>query len=231
MTVLSAIRKAVLRTVGTVPSGIFVSTDRVAQEFADLSNEVARDIVGSHDWRALTSIATLVADGVQTAYPLPDDYDRMVMASIVQDAQSWFWGYDTIGSVDEWIYYQNGGWQPIHGAWIILENQFQFSPAPTGNAVFPYITKNYAIDANGVIKREFTADDDTFRLDERLLTLGLISRWREQKGLDATLDGANYELALSQAQARDAGARIIRTASRYTGPLNTYLAWPGILGP
>ena len=210
MSVFSAIKRAVLRAEGTHITEAYSSTDQVSLEMADLANEVAEDIAKGYDWRDLTKVHTITGDGVQTAFLKPADYDRMVGSSAVDDVANWFWGYHPFRSVNEWMQFVNGGYglmQP--GGWIIIGGEYQFYPAPTGDATFPYISGWYARSESGVIKEEFTADDDTFALDERLLTLGLIWRWKAQKGLEYSEDMASYNLALSQAQARDKGARVI----------------------
>lgn len=215
MTVLTAIRSAVLRATGVRVTQVFASTEQIAVEMADLVNEVATDIARSHPWQALTAIATVVPDGGEV-YDLPTDYDRM--AGGIEDVASWLWGYSMFTSVNQWMQFRSGTYAIISpGGWIILGNQFNFYPVPAGDAEYPYISKNWALSDMAEAKAAFTADDDTFVLDERLLTLGLIWRWMDQKGLQYSEAMATYELALSQAQARDKGSRAYRTPTRRFG--------------
>ncbi|HAW53720.1 MAG TPA: hypothetical protein DEB52_16900 [Hyphomonas sp.] len=213
--ILPAIKSAILRVTGVVVQEVFTSTDMIAVEMADLVNDVAADIALSHDWRALTKVHQVVGDG-SFAYPLPSDYDRMVLASDVDDAASWFWGYHPFDTVNEWMRFKAGAYSIVSpGGWIIIGDEFQFYPAPNGTAQYPYISNAWARDVNGVPKSTFTADDDTFVLDDRLLTLGLIWRWLDQKDMPYAEAMQTYETALSQAQTRDRGARVIGTASRH----------------
>ena len=196
--ILPAIKSAILRVTGVVVQEVFTSTDMIAVEMADLVNDVAADIALSHDWRALTKVHQVVGDG-SFAYPLPSDYDRMVLAT-----------------VNEWMRFKAGAYSIVSpGGWIIIGDEFQFYPAPNGTAQYPYISNAWARDVNGVPKSTFTADDDTFVLDDRLLTLGLIWRWLDQKDMPYAEAMQTYETALSQAQTRDRGARVIGTASRH----------------
>lgn len=236
MTVLSALQPAMVRLVGRRPNTIFSTQNQTEMELADLATEVATDIMKSHDWRALTQIATLVGDGATTAFDKPADYDRMVQGQDMTDRASWFWNYTPASDLNEWLMLQDGGWAAITpGWWILLDEKFQFYPAPSSDAQYPYISKNFARSApasgTGVItpKAAFSADDDTFKLDERLLTLGVIWRYREQKGMGYAEDMATYETALSQAQARDRGSRTIRRPERPAYP-NAGWAWPWSLG-
>lgn len=233
MTVLSAAQSALIRLIGKKPSTIFSSQEQTVVEIADLVTEVGSDIAKSHDWQALTKIESITGDGVASAFPLPPDFDRMGLAQDVSDAKNWFWYYTKAPDLNTWIALQDGyylGSVPP-GWWIILEDQFNFLPIPTAgaDAKYPYISKNFAKDENGVPKPAFTNDLDTFVLDERLLTLGLIWRWRAQKRLEYAEDLQTYEIALSQSQARDGGARALR--SRPTRMLNASWAYPWPLGP
>ena len=104
-----------------------------------------------------------------------------------------------------------------------------FVPPPSGSATYPYISNLYAKDADGVPKDHFSSDTDTFVLDDHLITLGCIWRWRQQKGMDYSEDLQSYENDLSQSQARDKGARVIRSGSMSRLP-NARLAYPWPLG-
>ena len=66
-------------------------------------------------------------------------------------------------------------------------------------------------------------------LPERLLTLGLIWRWRAQKRQEYAEDLRNYEIALSEEIGRDKGSQIIAVgAARWPGRVGT--SYPGPLG-
>lgn len=230
MTVFNAIKKAVLRAEGTVITEAYSSTEQISVEMADLANECAADIAKSYSWRELTKVATFTGDAVQTAFPKPDDYDRMTVGAVMADPNNWFWGYTAFPSVDEWMAYVNGGFGLMSpGGWILMGGEFNFYPAPAGNATFPYVSNLWARSESGTPKDEFTADSDTFVLDERLLTLALIWRWKAQKGLDYGEDMATYNLALASQQNEDKGFRVIReTRPQRLG--NTSLAYPWRLG-
>ncbi|MDI9407815.1 MAG: hypothetical protein QM523_01050 [Candidatus Pacebacteria bacterium] len=215
MTVFAAIKAAVLRTIGAQISQAFASSEQIAVEMTDLANEVATDILESHDWRALAKVAEITGTGA-LEYPLPADYDRMILSAEIDDRATWFWGYEPFESVNDWMRFKSGAYGVLSpGGWIILDGQIQFFPAPSGVAQYPYISSHYARSEAGVTKASFTADNDTFRLPERLLTLGLIWRWMDQKGLQYSEALATYEKALEQQQSRDKGARVIRTPRRH----------------
>lgn len=233
MTVGAACQTAMLRLGGGRPATVFSSQNTMEMEISDLATEVATDIMKSHDWRALTQLQTLTGDGTASSFALPDDYDRMVLAQSVHDPNNWLWGYAEAASLDEWIEITTSGFYGIPpGWWIILGGQFQVAPTPASGAqaTFPYISRNFGRSATGVPISAFANDSDTFVLDERLLTLGLIWKYKAQKGLEYAEDMATYEMALSQQQTRDKGASVIRgRGAAWRRPWTT-AAYPWPLG-
>lgn len=221
MTIATAISRAALRVTGDRLGSVYSNNAQIAVELADLANEVAQDIADSHQWQALTSIAQLTGDGTLTAFALPSDYSRMLIGGGIQKQGSWLWSYRHVPSVEEWLHMRNGGFVGYRNTWILLGGQLQFNPAPSGVSMFPYIRNTIVQAENGSLKREFDRDDDEFVLDERLITLALIWRWREQKGLEYAEDMATYEKALSQQQTRDAGPSVITRRSSAVRSWNT----------
>lgn len=228
MTVLAASQDAISQLIGRRPSTVFSSQDEICVEIASLSNEAAADIMKGHDWRALSVVYTITSNGVDGNYPFPDDYDRMVVASVQQNPDNYIWGYWFCPTLDDWINIRNNDFNAFPGAWIILDGQFQYFPVPTAGqmAMFPYVSGNYALAADETTtKPAFTTDGDMFRIlgtgtaqlsaADRILKLSLIWRWKALKRMDYQEDMRNYEIALSQAQARDVGARVIRKGSPY----------------
>lgn len=227
--ILPAMKSAILRLTGNQVGEVFASTEQICTEIADLVNEVATDIARSHDWQALTKVAEITGT-TATAYTLPDDYDRMPVGADIDDQTNWFWGYRPFESVNEWLRYKSGEYSiATPGGWIILGGELNFYPAPDGVAQYPYISTEWARSEDGAAKSSFTADEDEFVLDDRLLTLGLIWRWQDQKDMDYSESLKSYEIALSQAQARDRGARRVRSRGVHSR-LNTRLAYPWSLG-
>lgn len=231
MTILTAAQSAIARLIGERPAAVVSSTDEICVEMTALAQDAAAEIAQGYDWQALTRYHTITGDGETKAYPFPSDYDRMVQASEMFDPDNWCWGYQHVSDPSEWLDYEIGGGALINpGVWTIRENQFHFLPAPaaSGQAVFPYITRNIFRDINGTPKTTITADTDEFRLDERLLTLALLWKYKAMKGLDYQQEMDDYNVALSQRIAKDRGARTI--SSRRYRPLNTRPAWPWPLG-
>jgi len=228
----TAARSASIRLGVNKPSTFFSGIGRFEQEIVDLADEVVTDIIKAHDWRSLIKQYQMVGDGTTGAFDLPDDYDRMPKNADVQRANWYTWGYVDTPDLNFWRDLKNGLASPNPGYWIILDGQIQFQPAVSADttAEFYYVSKAAIIDGDtGEKKNEFTKDSDTFVLDERLLTLGLIWRWRAMKRLDYAEDLQNYEIRLSQLSGEDKGSRIIRMG-RVAPSWDVYPAYPRNLG-
>lgn len=228
MTVLSALQSAAVRLIGRKPTTFFSSTETFEVEMADMANEAAEDIAKSADWQALDMVATLMADGTTVAFDFPADYDRMPVHADLLDAIFTSWGYTRETDINAFLYARQSGIGVSPGIWTIYGNQFQFMPAPVaGSQVqFHYVTKNYATDAGGTPKPAFTTDNDLFRLPDRLLTLGVVWKWRQNKRLDHGEDLANFEKAINEAMGRDRGSRIFATGpARWMGDVHPSYPW------
>ena len=137
---------------------------------------------------------------------------------------------EAVDDLDEWLDREIRSFVGSVGYWIILSGKLNIKPvmAATEGAKFYYISKNIVNDEASAAKEEFTADSDTFRLPERLLTLALIWRWRHRKGLHYAEDLRNSEIANSEDIARDKGSRILRVGkARLPDGIN--YAFPGVI--
>lgn len=233
MTLLSAVQSAAIRCLGKKPSTVFSANDTESLQFQYLANEVAKDIAKSHDWQALVRTYIITGTGTDTEFPLPPDYDRMLLDGELYDNKNWAWGYIRIVNPSDWLQWKIYHWQLIvPGAWTILGNQFEFVPAPYegAEASFVYISNGLVTGADGKAKTDFTKDDDTFVLDERLLTLGIIWKWREMEGMDSSQAQANFEKAFNEISSRDKGARIIAVGNNWASRFDVRTAYPWPLG-
>lgn len=228
MTVLSAAQGAISYLVGRRSTALFSSDDPMDIEMADLVNEAATDIAKSSDWQKLTILHTVNGDGVTQAFPLPADYDRMTLGTEVHSS-TWFERrYVPAETLDRWLDLKILAPGIPPGYWIILGGQFNVLPTigPGDNATFFYQSNAISQPQTGPAKASFDTDSDTFVLSERLLKLALIWRWKALKKMDYQEDMRNYEIALSQEQARDKGARKLRNGWRPFGNFSVAYPWP-----
>jgi len=205
LSVLTAVQQASTVIGITVPSVVFSSTERTMVEMQALVNSCARQILEEYDWSRLKKIATVTGDGVDTAFPLPADYDRMVKDANLWGTSFTYYPSQQLADANQWLELLSYEIQPWEPRWSLFGGNLNIVPA-LGNTLelkFFYIS-NWI--ANGS-QSEFTNDTDTFTLDERLLRLSIIWNWKKNKGVDYTADLAEYEEALGKATFKDTGSR------------------------
>lgn len=234
MTVLSAAQSAGIRLLGVRPATLFSTTDPFSLELADLAGDVAVDIAESYDWRRLMTLAAIPGDGASIAFDLPAGYDRMPKKEDIHSANWKTANFRKARDLDDWIYIQDTAISGTPGSWIILTGKLQIFPAmPIGETARFYHLTNKIVALSATVdgtKAMFTLDTDCFVLSERLLTLGLIWRWRAQKRMEYAEDLANYEVALQRAIAKDKGSNILTVGAKRV-PSGVNIAFPGSIAP
>jgi hypothetical protein len=227
MTVLSACQSAATKLNQPRPATVYGSTTPFAQELGDLANETATAIAKAHEWQVLTKLATLTGDASTTAFALPSDYDRLPLKASLLTSQ-FSSPLTQARDLDEWLDLQIRPFIGAPGYWMILGGQVQVVPAiETGvTAQFYYIGNQIASGS----KTTFTTDADTFLLPERLLTLGIVWRWKAQKGLEYAEHLKNYEIAFGEEAGRDRGMRMLSMGRRRIS-YGAELSYPGTIIP
>lgn len=231
MTILEVVQRASMRLGFERPDVVFSSTDRTMLEVQDAVNEAALKILNDFDWQALTKTATITGDAVTTAFPLPDDYYRMTKTAELWTNAGPGWDIQGV-TPEEYLSLDSLTFATWKAYWAIFGNALNIQPVrPTSETIrYMYINKNCVTPSAGSAKPEFTADDDSFVLDERLLRLCFIATRKQNKGFDYAADLNEYEMALSNLSAADKGTRFVRSRSSRLAS-NTRPAWPfGELG-
>lgn len=231
MTLLSVIQEVCPVIALDVPTSVATSTDREHVELVALANEMAARIANGHDWQKFSSVQTMTGDDSTEDFDLPEDYDRMLLKADV-----WSSSLETalshIADLDRWLEIDIQSFDFVVNAWTIYGGQMHIKPAMgTGvTAKFFYQSNKIIADAGGTSKTEFTADDDVFRLNERVLKLGMIWQWRANKGLPYDEDMVNYETALAREVLRDKGSRMLRIGE-VRMPRDVRVAYPQAIIP
>jgi hypothetical protein len=227
MTLLS-VAQDVCKVIGLdpVPDAVASNIDREYVELLHVANEMAKRISRGHEWQKLSVIHTLTGDGTTEDFDLPSNYDRMLVK-----AQVWSSDLETalspITDLDKWLEMDVQSFDFVVNAWTLYGGQMHIKPALTTGvtAKFFYQSGAFVADVGGSYKTSFTADDDTFRLDEQVLKLGMIWQWRANKGLPYDEDMMNYEQALEREVVRDKGSKMIRMG-KIRMPRDVRIAYP-----
>jgi hypothetical protein len=130
---------------------------------------------------------------------------------------------------DDWLATNSLSWGV--GAWTMYAEQIFIRPILASEATvsFNFLSSLYALDFTNQPKAEFTDDRDMFRLNGRLLKLGIIWQWKAYKGFPYAEDMASYETALAMQIGADKGSNIL-TGGQRRFPGNVRNAYAGPLG-
>lgn len=212
-TILQLVQSAALLCDLEVPQTVFSNTDRTWQEMANTVNIATRQILTDYDWRRLIKTTTITGDGVATSFPLPVDYDRMVDdTELVGPDMIWYPSMQ-IQEFSEWLRLQYMTVETWQQRWMMYGGELHILPVlGVGVTVaYGYVTLNVV---NGADPTLFTADSDTFVLDDELLRLAIIWNWKKSKGFDFAAELAEYSERLSSLKYSDVGSRQAITSGR-----------------
>jgi hypothetical protein len=206
MNILQIVQAATLSIDVDRPQVLFTSTDRTALELIDTANTSALQILDDYDWQRLIRTATLTGDGVETSFALPDDYSRMVKDANLIGPNWRFFPAQQMQDFNLWlelIDYPVATWQQ---RWMVFGGNMNVMPImPLGEPLnYGYISTSIVV---GTDPTTFTADTDTFVLDDELLRLGIVWNWKKSKGYDFSAELAQYQQRLEMQRFRDVGAR------------------------
>lgn len=206
MNILQIVQAATLSIDVDRPQVLFTSTDRTALELIDTVNTAALQILDEYDWQRLIRTATITGDGVLTAFPLPDDYSRMVKdASLV--GPNWrFYPAQQMQDFNHWLELMDYPVATWEQRWMVFGGNLNIMPIMPLNTPLSYGYISTSI-VGGPDFSTFTTDDDTFVLDDELLRLGIIWNWKKSKGYDFSAELAQYQQRMEMQRFRDVGSR------------------------
>lgn len=228
-TPLSIIQSASQRMGLTSPTYAAGSSDLIVLQMFALLNEEGQELARRYPWTALQNegtFATLAAEDQGAVSAIASGLNYIINDTI--------WNRSLRRPVfgprtpQEW---QQSKAFAINGPWSsyrIKGGHLYMYPTPTAgqSCYFDYLTKNWATDSTGVTGKEaLTVDTDLVLLDDNLLTIGLIWRFKQAKGLEYAEDYNKYERQVLDAMARDGGKdRLSLTNTKYD-------IFPGVVVP
>jgi len=216
MTILTVVQNVCAQLALEVPTAVFSSVDTDIIQIRTLANVEVSEITRKHDWQILRRQRefTLVATETQTGI-FPSDYFRMVNGTFQNRTLNRpVWGPLTPQA------WQQQKALPIYTspnyAYVERGGEILFSPTPSGgdDVYFEYITKYSVVDSGGTAKEYFTADSDTWRLDEKMLELALIWRFKAAKGFDYTQEADTYNSNVASQIAQEQPAPLLAMDGR-----------------
>ncbi|KGM35708.1 phage adaptor protein [Inquilinus limosus] len=224
MTLLSIVQDVALEVGVTPPTAVVGSLDLQAQQLQRIAQKEATALAQRSNWtRLIVPFEFTTVAGMPQPGALPAEMNRMSPGRVI-------WWVDMFRPIlgpltpEEWAAAISRPVSPgLWGYWRIIGEDLNIYPAPADGQTVrgECISSNWCIHAGTpeTYGDRWTADTDTTRLDEELITLGMIWRWRQTKGLDYAEDMATYERQVEQAAARNGGMKDINmSATRYRWP-------------
>ncbi len=208
MNVLQLVQSACRRIGILAPNAVLSSTDPQIIQLLELCNEEGREQAFRYPWQALQREATFttVAAQVQTTLSAVTSYFSYIVNDTIwnRDLRRPVYGPN---SQQDW---QQAKAMQINGPFNrfrIIADVINFYPVPVADQAcyFEYITSGWVSTSAGGASDVWTNDADTSLLDDDLLILGMVWRWKAVKGLSYAEDFNKYEARLLDLQNRDAG--------------------------
>jgi hypothetical protein len=212
MTLLTIVQDAADEIGWDSPTTVVGNSD--ANQFFRLLNREG-EALSKYPWEILVKEATYTLATSDQDYALATDFRYLLPATV--------WNRDNQRSIiwinsQEWQFFK--GWTTVNGLNLrarIRAGQMEYEQTITSSdngktIAYEYISKNWTASTLSVAQQKFAVDTDTSVLDEELLTLGLVWRFKKAKGLDWEADFADYNKEVKLAKARDGGSRLISLA-------------------
>lgn len=199
MTLLSAINEVCDVVSLDQFASVYGSNDPNAQTMVAFAQEAGDEIARRADWQRMLSTHTASTSPEN----LPSDFQRMTPGGAVRTAAGDF--FRPITNSSQWAVIVG---VPSAQPYVFIRGQqILFSPAASAvGAIIDYLSKNWVLRDPGGPGDTLTADDDKTLFPERLLTKGIIWRWKRQKGLPYDDNLAEFEADLLQEINADRGA-------------------------
>lgn len=220
MSLLSLIQ-AVCNTPGVgiaEPSTVVNSGDVSIDELLELANQEGQELSRQHDWAVLLKEQTFStsAAAAQTG-AIPSDFDRFINDSIYNRTTD----RKLIGPISpqQWQAIQaNGTVSTVIQSFRIRGTDFLITPTPSAGQTiaFEYVSKNWCESSGGTDQSAWAADTDVGLLDERLMKLGIVYRWRKKRGFSWQDAFEEYTTEWMKAAGRSGGAPTLMLNSRPT---------------
>jgi hypothetical protein len=191
------------------PAQIIGATSESERLLWMVAKREALALARRHDWPELTSEHSWTAAATETqSGGKPSDYDRMITNSFFNRTSD----KRVVGPI------KPADWQQLRAtaAAPLLTDLFRWrggsllmwpTPRAGDTLAYEYVSRNLVVATDGTTYRPvWTVDTDSLRIDEELLTLGVVWRWKQQKGLAFDDDMALYESRLESAIIASRGA-------------------------
>ena len=229
MTMLSIVQSAQLRLGLNKSSTVAGNIDDTTVQLLALLNQAGEEMAEVYTWQALTKEATFTTVATESQGSV-----STVAPGFAYILNQTIWNRSLrrpiFGALnaEEWQLLKASSVQGPFQQYRIRGDELLLIPAPPAgqSCAFEYMTKNWCTDSTGAVgKSAFTADTDVALLDEQMLTLSLVWRFKQAQALDFSTELQMYENRLTNMMARDGGKPVLDMNGR------VQVLMPGVMVP
>ena len=203
MTLLSIAQSVLAETGWPVLGAIASNLDATAQQVFALANKELRATSELYSWPQLETEYPFATVATQAVYPMPEDFKIGANHGVFNASE--YYSLRGADSLPYWQLLKYGKLSSLtrqHFKPIIVGGIpcIELTPVPVtpANLVLVYFSKDFALDNTNVPIPSYAKDDDTSRIPERVVELGLTWRFRRAKGLDFSAELAEYQSTVAQ---------------------------------
>ena len=203
--VLKIIQKVCSRIGIPQPVSAVGSTDQQILQLVSICEAEGQDQATRYPWSSLhiETTFTTIGSNLQIALPSGFDYilndtiwNRTLRRPIYGGTSAQKWQQDKAMQLNS----------PFNEYRIIGGSIYLYPIPAVGNTcAYEYMSQNWVTATAGGTSAMWTNDADTPLLDDQLIILGTIWRWKAMKGLDYAEDFKSYETRITDAMGRDGG--------------------------
>lgn len=193
------------------PVGIVAGSDQTARTLLSCAQREGKALARRWTWQALTREHTFTSTATTVqASGLPFDWGGRMLADTFFNRTFKRAVRGPLNS-REWQVQKALTAAVLFDAYRVIGNELWMIPTPAAGSTyaFEYVTKHWCEDATGTGQDAWAADTDVPRLDAEAMTLGIVWRYLQSRGLDYAEAMRNYEVEVTSLMARDGSRRAV----------------------
>jgi hypothetical protein len=214
-----------------VPTSFYGSTNATAKQIVAICNREGKTLEKEIRWAELITEHTFTTVADTATYALPSDFRAFGPMSQWDRTNNWRMGGPVPPFVWQWLKSGNTVGTQANKLFMVRGAYFTIYPTPSGtdDIAFDYYSNAWVtkqVDSSNVAA--WTADNDTARLNEDLLTMGVKWRFLQAKGMPYEPEYKEYE-SIKESLREDNGGRGPIRLTR-AAPTRDEMATSGAIG-
>ena len=215
MSLLTVVQRASVQVGIDKPTAALGSGNSTYEQMAELANVEGEELARAADWRALNRQLTVTGDGTTTLWGLPSDFERFIIPDPLWEEDRPMFPLEGPYTPSQMLAIQAANINPPYYVWRLVEEELEIYPAlPSAKVINgEYFTTKWATDStdtNDLLY--YTNDSDIALIDERIITLGVVWRWKRAKGMDYVEEFRTYEMEKAKRIGADGGKSVVSSS-------------------